>query len=112
MYRVTPSIGSTRANDINNIRPFTLDQNKYRKKELFYLSSSSFVLNLSKTISPNGNTLDSFVIKRGTNESSEEPVLKTDVNKTPKKTSTKRTQSTIEDYMFKDTKSSGKRFKK
>jgi len=94
MYRVSPSVGSTKTNDMNNIRPFLFDQN-------------------NKTISSNRtNTLDSFVIKREANQYFEEPILKNETTKTPKKTSIKRTQSSIEDYMFKDTKSSGKRFKK
>ncbi|CAF0916191.1 unnamed protein product [Adineta steineri] len=90
MYRVTPSVGSTKTNDMNNIRPFIADQN-------------------NKTISPNRNTLDSFIIK---GKSFEEPTSKNDNIKKSKKTPTKRGQSSIKDYMFKDTKSSGKRFKK
>ncbi|CAF4222765.1 unnamed protein product [Adineta steineri] len=90
MYRVTPSVGSTKTNDMNNIRPFIADQN-------------------NKTISPNRNTLDSFIIK---GKSSVEPTSKNDNIKKTKKTPTKRGQSSIEDYMFKDTKPSGKRFKK
>ncbi len=71
-----------------------------------------FFVNLSKTVSPNRNTLDSFVIKQESSQYFEEPILKNENKKTSKKPSAKRVQSTIEDYMFKDTKSSGKRFKK
>jgi len=71
-----------------------------------------FFVNLSKTISSNRNTLDSFVIKRESSQYFEEPILKNTNKKTPKKTTGKRNQTSIEDYMFKNTKSSGKRFKK
>jgi hypothetical protein len=52
------------------------------------------------------------VVKRDQSQYFEEPILKNEKNQTSKKTSAKRAQSTIEDYMFKNTKSSGKRFKK
>jgi hypothetical protein len=52
------------------------------------------------------------VIKRESSHYFEEPVLKEEKKKTPRKPTAKRNQNTIEDYMFKDTKSSGKRFKK
>ncbi|UJR33499.1 hypothetical protein I4U23_020944 [Adineta vaga] len=89
MYRVSASIGSTKTNEINNIRPLTIDQN-------------------SKIISSNRTTLDSFVIRQeSSSQYLSEPILK----KT-KKSPGKRGQSSIEDYMLKDTTSSGKRFKK
>ncbi|CAF4399713.1 unnamed protein product [Rotaria magnacalcarata] len=45
MYRVMPSVGSTKTNDVNNIRPFTQDQ-------------------IAKANTPIRNTLDSFVVKQ------------------------------------------------
>lgn len=69
-------------------------------------------VDFSKPISSNRNTLDSFVIRRNPSQQSEVPILKNETKKTPKKTTTKRTQNSIEDYMVKETKSSGKRFKK
>jgi len=66
----------------------------------------------SKTVSSNRNTLDSFVIKRESSRYFEEPILKNEKKKTPKKTTAKRDQTSIEDYMFKNPKSSEKRFKK
>jgi len=109
MYRVTPNVGSTKTNDMNNIRPFNFDKNKYMK--IFYWIDLFIFINLSTTISSNRKTLDSFVIKRESSQYFEEPILKNEKKKTPKKTTAttgKRTQSTIEDYIFKDTKSSGK----
>ena len=108
MHRVSPSVGSTRTNDMNNIRPFISDQNEYLTNNILFYSVLFF--NLSKTISPNRNkTLDTFVIKRETSQYFEEPILKNENSKTPKQSSTKRTQRSIEDYMFK---SSAKRLKK
>ena len=88
MHRVSPSVGSTRTNDMNNLRPYTSDQN--------------VLLNPS-------NTLDSFVIKRETSQHFEEPILKNEKRKTPKRSSDQRGQRSIEDYMFK---SPTKRLKK
>lgn len=70
------------------------------------------VIYFSKTASPNRNTLDSFVIKREIGQSFEEPSSRSESKKTPSKTPGKRTQSSIEDYMFKDVTSSSKRLKK
>ncbi len=76
--------------------------------EFIYL----FFGNFSKIVSPNRNTLDSFVIKRESSQYFPESTRNNENKKKSKKPSAKRNQSTIEDYMFKDTKSSGKRFKK
>lgn len=70
------------------------------------------VVYFSKNISPNRNTLDSFVVKREAGHSFEEKSPRPETKKTPSKTSGKRTQSSIEDYMFKDMASSSKRLKK
>ncbi|CAF3950914.1 unnamed protein product [Rotaria magnacalcarata] len=93
MYRVMPSVGSTKTNDVNNIRPFTQDQ-------------------IAKVNTPIRNTLDSFVVKQEPREYFQELKVRKEENTTPKKTSIKRPQGNIEDYMFKNSKSSGKRFKK
>ncbi|UJR13733.1 hypothetical protein I4U23_000743 [Adineta vaga] len=90
MYRVTSNVGSTKVNDMNNIRPMNIDKE-------------------NKTISSNQNTLDSFVIKKAPKKYFEDRVLKDETNKN---LSRKRTQNAIDDYMFKESKSSSKRLKK
>ena len=71
------------------------------------------VVYFSKTISPNRNTLDSFVVKREARHSFEDTPPRPETKKIPSKTSGKRTQSSIEDYMFKNmSSSSNKRLKK
>ncbi|CAF2581484.1 unnamed protein product [Rotaria sp. Silwood2] len=90
MYRVTPNVGSTKINDINNIRPINIDKE-------------------NKIESSNRNTLDSFVIKKAPSKYFQDHLVKDEGNKT---LSHKRNQDTIEDYMNKETKPSVKRFKK
>jgi len=79
-----------------------------------YLVKFSYLFfgNFSKTVSPNRNTLDSFVIKRESSQYFPESTRNNENKKKSKKPSAKRNQSSIEEYMFKDTKSSVKRFKK
>jgi len=90
MYRVTPNVGSTKVNDINNIRPINLDKE-------------------NKIVSPNRNTLDSFVIKKAPKKYFEDSVFTDETNKP---SSHKRTQGAIDDYMHKASKPPAKRFKK
>jgi len=87
MYRVTPDVGSTKTNDMNNIRPINVDKE-------------------NKIASTNRNTLDSFVIKKAPKKYFEDLILKDETNKT---SSRKRTQPEID---YKETKPSVKRFKK
>jgi len=42
MYRVTPNVGSTKINNMNNIRPFNSDLNKYIKSILLDCDLFSF----------------------------------------------------------------------
>lgn len=60
----------------------------------------------------NLNTLDSFVIKRTPSANLDEPILKNETKNSVKANTVKRTQSTLEDYMFIETKSTAKRMKK
>lgn len=60
---------------------------------------------LSTTLSTNRNTLDSFVIKH-------ESISKTNTKNVSRKEQGKRTQTTIEEYMFKDKNVPNKRVKK
>ncbi|CAF1070573.1 unnamed protein product [Adineta steineri] len=90
MYRVTPNVGSTRVNNMHNIRPMNIDKE-------------------NKTLSNNLNTLDSFVIKKAPSKYFDDHVLKDESNKP---LSHKRTQGAIDDYMYKESKPSVKRFKK
>ena len=65
----------------------------------------------SKIITPQKNTLDSFVIKKAPKKYFDDDVaLKDESNKSL--SSSKRTQGAIDDYMYKDTKPLVKRFKK
>ncbi len=68
-----------------------------------------FLFYFSKIVSPNRNTLDSFVIKKAPKKYFEDHILKDESNKI---LSRKRTQGAIDDYMHKDTKPTVKRFKK
>ncbi|CAF0752333.1 unnamed protein product [Adineta ricciae] len=94
MYRVSPSVGSTKMNDMSNLRPLTTNEN-------------------NTTTPTNRNTLDSFVIKQESgSQYLREPILKTETTKKRKSSPAKHGQRSIEDYIIKDTKSSAKRFKK
>ncbi|CAF1470946.1 unnamed protein product, partial [Rotaria sordida] len=90
MYRVTPNVGSTKFNDINNIQPIDVDKE-------------------NKTVSSNRNTLDSFVIKKAPSKYFQDHMFKDESNKI---LSHKRNQDTIDDYIYKEIKPSVKRFKK
>jgi hypothetical protein len=83
MYRVTPNVGSTKFNDMNNIRPMNTE---------------------NKTNSSNVNTLDSFVIKKAPKKYFEDLPLTDKTNK--------RNQDVIDDHSPKDTKPPKKRLKK
>jgi putative SOS response-associated peptidase YedK len=71
MYRVTPNVGSTKVNDMNNIRPMNFDKE-------------------NKTGSSNLNTLDSFVIKKAPKKYFEDIPLTDKTNK--------RNQTAIDDH--------------
>lgn len=63
----------------------------------------------SKKSSAQRNTLDSFVIKKAPKKYFDDQILKDETNQI---SSHKRSQSAIDDYMYKDTKTSVKRLKK
>ena len=82
MYRVTPNVGSTKFNDMNNIRPMDTE-NKTSSKL---------------------NTLDSFVIKKAPKRYFDDLPLTDKTNK--------RNQDIIDDHSTKDVKPPKNRLKK
>lgn len=105
MYRVTPDVGSTKVNDINNIRPMNFDKEKYKYSNHLF-NCLFFLFSFSKIVSPQRNTLDSFVIKKAPKKYFDDPILKDETNQTLSR------KRTIDDYMSKDIKPSPKRLKK